>query len=233
METFEQLQRVLPDFLLKFAIAILCGGVIGLEREIKGKAAGFRTNILICLGSTLYMILSEFVTVRGLNVSFDPTRIAAQVVTGIGFIGAGTIIQSRGSITGLTSAATIWVVAGIGLCIGIGYPITAIIFTMLVLGTLVVLGKFENRLLGKCTYRDIHITFDANGGRKKVEIADLLLEHDVKSNMYEISDAEKGKCALHLRYCDKHPAHNRFMTDLWKMTGIAEVELQDLERHDQ
>jgi len=223
METVQQLQQVLPDFLLKFAIAIICGGTIGLEREIKGKAAGFRTNILICLGSTLYMLLSEFVNVRGTNVSFDPTRIAAQVVTGIGFIGAGTIIQSRGSITGLTSAATIWVVAGIGLCIGIGYPILAVLFTLLVLGTLVILGKFERMLLGKCHYSQLHIIFNEDGGMKKAQIAELLNEYDVDEQMYEIKDVDKGKCSLTLSYCDKHPAHSRFVTELWKMIGTGEV----------
>ncbi|CUS88767.1 MgtC/SapB family protein, partial [Candidatus Kryptonium thompsonii] len=104
------MQEIYYD-LFKFFLAIVFGGLIGLERELKGKPAGFRTNILICLGSTLYMILS-------MKIAGDPGRIAAQVVTGIGFIGAGTIIQARGTITGLTTAATIFVVASIGLAIG-------------------------------------------------------------------------------------------------------------------
>lgn len=223
METLQQLQAVLPDFLLKFAIAILCGGAIGLEREVKGKAAGFQTNILICLGSTLYMLLSEFINVRGANVSFDPTRIAAQVVTGIGFIGAGTIIQSRGSITGLTSAATIWVVAAIGLCIGIGYPIMAIVFTLVVLGTLIILGRFERRLLGKCRYTPLHVIFKEDGGRTKAEIVELLHEYDVDRELYRIEEEGGGKCSLTLNYCDKHPAHNNFIPELWKIIGTAEI----------
>ena len=125
------MQEIYYD-LFKFFLAIVFGGLIGLERELKGKPAGFRTNILICLGSTLYMILS-------MKIAGDPGRIAAQVVTGIGFIGAGTIIQARGTITGLTTAATIFVVASIGLAIGSNQIILATIFTGLVLIVLTLL----------------------------------------------------------------------------------------------
>jgi putative Mg2+ transporter-C (MgtC) family protein len=110
------------DLAMKLSLAVLAGGAVGLERQISGKPAGLRTNILICLGSALLMDLS-----MNLGMSFggarvgDPARLAAQVVTGIGFIGAGTIMQSRGAISGLTSAATIWVVAAIGLAIGAGW----------------------------------------------------------------------------------------------------------------
>ena len=109
------------DLALKLGIAVLSGGAIGFERQVAGKPAGLRTNILICLGSALVMDLSMNLgtSLGGLRIG-DPGRIAAQVVTGIGFIGAGTIMQSRGTITGLTSAATLWVVAMIGLAAGAG-----------------------------------------------------------------------------------------------------------------
>jgi hypothetical protein len=100
------------DLAAKLFIAILIGGGIGLERELKNKPAGLRTNILICLGSALLMDLSMGIAATH---GGDPGRIAAQVVTGIGFLGAGTILHTRGQITGLTSAATIWVVAALGL----------------------------------------------------------------------------------------------------------------------
>jgi len=109
-------QRLQLDLLWSLVMAVLLGGAIGLERELRGKAAGLRTNILICLGSTLFTHLSIHLA----GGSGDPGRIAAQVVTGIGFLGAGTILHTRGAIAGLTSAATIWLVAAIGVAIGTG-----------------------------------------------------------------------------------------------------------------
>ncbi|HEV8410087.1 MAG TPA: MgtC/SapB family protein [Gemmatimonadaceae bacterium] len=136
------------DLISKLALAILMGGAIGLERQMAGKASGLRTNILICLGSALIMDLS-----MNLGMSFgdvrvgDPGRIAAQIVTGIGFIGAGTIMQSRGTITGLTSAATIWVVAAIGMTVGAGFYVEALGATAMVMLVLAGLGRVEYRLL--------------------------------------------------------------------------------------
>ena len=114
------------DLLLKLALAVLFGGAIGLERQISGKPAGLRTNILICLGSALLMDLSLQVGIidGGVRIG-DPARIGAQIVSGIGFIGAGTIMQARGAVIGLTTAATIWVVAAIGMTVGAGHYIEA------------------------------------------------------------------------------------------------------------
>src|ERR1035437_2445957 len=147
------------DLASKLVLAVFMGGAIGVERQIAGNASGLRTNILICLGSALIMDLS-----MNLGMSFgdvrvgDPDRIAAQVVTGIGFIGAGTIMQSRGAITGLTSAATIWMVAAIGLTVGAGFIVEALGATMLVMLVLAGLGNLEYRLLRiqrkrECTIR--------------------------------------------------------------------------------
>ena len=123
----------------EFFLAFLLGGLIGLEREIKDKPAGLRTTILVCMGSTLFMIISEKVAGRG----FDPGRIGAQVVTGLGFLGAGTIMNSGVNIQGLTTAATIWVVGAIGLAIGSHQYLTAIGATIIILIVLVFLGRVE------------------------------------------------------------------------------------------
>lgn len=132
------------DLFAKLLGAVLIGGGIGLEREFKGKPAGLRTNILICVGSALLMDLSI-----GLSAKYggDPGRIAAQVVTGIGFLGAGTILHTRGMITGLTSAATIWVVAAIGLTIGAGLFVEALGATLAVMIVLVGLGWVERKFI--------------------------------------------------------------------------------------
>jgi putative Mg2+ transporter-C (MgtC) family protein len=143
MESWDALGRVLPAFLWRCGAAAVCGALIGIERELKKKPAGFRTNILICLGSAIYMSVGLIVSNDTGNI--DPTRIAAQVVTGIGFIGAGCIIQGGGRVTGLTSAATIWVVAAIGIVAGAGYPVLAFVSSLIVLATLVILGSVERR----------------------------------------------------------------------------------------
>jgi putative Mg2+ transporter-C (MgtC) family protein len=141
-ESYVELERVVPAFLLRCGIAALCGGLIGIEREMRNKPAGFRTNILICVGACIYMSIGLLLP----DDAVDPTRIAAQVVTGIGFLGAGCIIQSGNDVRGLTSAATIWVVASIGIVAGAGFPVLATIAANIVLMTLVLLRAVEKRI---------------------------------------------------------------------------------------
>ena len=143
IEGIDDLTRLLPLFLVRCGVAAICGGLIGIERQLKDKPAGFRTNILICLGASIYMAVGLLLPTDAV----DPTRIAAQVVTGIGFLGAGCIIQSGGHIRGLTTAATIWVVAAIGIVSGAGYPILAIIASLMVIVTLATLRRVETRFL--------------------------------------------------------------------------------------
>jgi putative Mg2+ transporter-C (MgtC) family protein len=142
-ETYVELERIVPAFLLRCGVAAVCGGLIGIERELRNKPAGFRTNILICVGAAIYMSIGLLIPAAE-NV--DPTRIAAQVVTGIGFLGAGCIIQSGSDVRGLTSAATILVVASIGIVSGAGYPVLATIAANIVLLTLVALRAVEKKL---------------------------------------------------------------------------------------
>ncbi|MDH5706352.1 MAG: MgtC/SapB family protein [Candidatus Aminicenantes bacterium] len=142
----------LIEITLKLLLAVALGGLVGLERESSHKPAGFRTNILICVGSTMMMILSGLVLGASGTSTIDLTRIAAGVITGIGFMGAGTIIRARGSIVGLTTAATLWAMAGLGLVIGAGYYLAAVIFTAIVISTLVVFRYFEEHFLKKIPY---------------------------------------------------------------------------------
>src|SRR5438105_8961285 len=135
------------ELFLQLCLATLFGGAIGLERELGGKPAGLRTNLLICIGSVLYSKLS--VTMAAGNA--DPTRIAAQIVTGGGFIGAGTILHARGAVVGLTSAATIWVVAAIGVALGAAFYWEAAGTTLLVLVVLRGLGRVERLVARQST----------------------------------------------------------------------------------
>jgi uncharacterized membrane protein YhiD involved in acid resistance len=136
-----------PVFAMRLLVATVLGGLIGLERELAGKPAGLRTNVLICLGSALLTQLSHMVPV--LFGSGDPARIAAQVVAGVGFLGAGTILRQRQAVHGLTSAATIWVVMAVGVTVGAGLIRGALIATVLILGTLVFLRRMEHWLAGQ------------------------------------------------------------------------------------
>lgn len=134
---------------VKLLLSVACGAAVGVERELSDKPAGLRTNMLICVGSTLITMVSLHVALtyaeRQVNIA-DPGRIAAQIVSGVGFLGAGTIIQARGAVHGLTTAATIWVMAGIGLAIGSGYFAPAIGTTVILVLILWVLGRMEDRL---------------------------------------------------------------------------------------
>jgi putative Mg2+ transporter-C (MgtC) family protein len=136
----------------KLLLAIALGGIIGLERETSQKPAGLRTHILICSSSAMMMIFSQLVLAGIGGTGGDLVRVAAAVITGMGFIGAGTIIQSQGMVHGLTTASTLWTVAGLGLVVGAGYYLIAVLFSALILGTLVLLHKVEETHLKKSLY---------------------------------------------------------------------------------
>jgi putative Mg2+ transporter-C (MgtC) family protein len=137
---YDPLDPLAPAFWLRVGTAIVCGGIIGLERQLRGKAAGIRTSILICLGTQLFV---------GLGASFagdrvDPTRVLGQVVTGIGFLGGGVILAREGAVVGVTSAAVIWVLAALGSLIGIGHLTAALVLTMVTVGLLIGVELLES-----------------------------------------------------------------------------------------
>src|SRR5438876_2780409 len=134
---------VLSTTILRLTVAAILGGIIGLERSLKHKAAGLRTNMFICFGSAMFTILS--VELAG-EFSGDHTRIAAQIIPGIGFIGAGSILHARGGISGLTTAAPLFVVASLGMACGGGLYLPAVFATILILLALQLLGWFERML---------------------------------------------------------------------------------------
>ncbi len=129
--------------IVRLALAAVLGGLVGIEREKHNKKiAGFRTHILVCVGSALIMLTSLYIfEIYSNNVAVDPSRIAAGVVTGIGFLGAGTIIRSGASVMGLTTAASLWAVSGIGLAVGCGFYVAGYATTAIALATLYVLRK--------------------------------------------------------------------------------------------
>jgi putative Mg2+ transporter-C (MgtC) family protein len=127
----------------RLLLAALLGGAVGLERELRHKPAGLRTMMLISIGAALFTIMSY--EMAG-DVGGDHTRIAAQIIPGIGFIGAGVVLRERGAVTGITSAATIFMIASVGMTVGAGFPVTAVFTTLLILVSLVFLGLVEDRI---------------------------------------------------------------------------------------
>lgn len=155
------------DLIIRMVLAVVLGGLIGLEREWNNHAAGFRTHILVCLGSATIMLLSEYGFsdfVNEANVRIDPSRLAAQVVSGIGFLGAGAILRNGSVIKGLTTAASVWLVAAIGLSVGAGFITGALVCTFLVLISLYVLNKLEKHILRHRRTHEVEIMINEHPG---------------------------------------------------------------------
>lgn len=139
------------NILIRIIFSIILGSIIGLERELTNKSAGLRTQIMVCLGSCIFTILSiyGFSTAVTLYPLGDPSRVAAQIITGIGFIGAGTVLRQGLTVTGLTTASTLWIVAAIGMACGCGKLSIAFVSTILAVGILVLIRIFEIKLMPK------------------------------------------------------------------------------------
>ena len=150
--------------MMRLILAAFLGGVIGLEREVHHKPAGLRTNMFICFGAALFTILSYRLAA---DFSGDHTRIAAQIIPGIGFIGAGSILHARGSVTGLTTAATIFVVASIGMAAGGGLYFVSIFSTLVILVALTALGIVEQRL----NLKSVTMMYEVQGGSAEELVA--------------------------------------------------------------
>jgi putative Mg2+ transporter-C (MgtC) family protein len=175
-----EMSVVLSSTIARLLVAAILGGIIGLERELRRKPAGLRTNMFICFGAAMFTLLSDQLAVAFLG---DHTRIAAQIIPGIGFIGAGSILHERGSVTGLTTAATLFVVASVGMAAGGGLYLTAIFATGLILIALALLGRFERQL----RLRSIVVTYEVTGPDANVAIGEInrVLESE-KHTMREV-----------------------------------------------
>jgi putative Mg2+ transporter-C (MgtC) family protein len=210
------------EVVLKLILATALGGLIGLERESSQKPAGFRTNILICLGATMVMILSGLLLEGKQEYMGDLTRIAAGVITGIGFMGAGTIIQSRGAVIGLTTAAGLWAVAVLGLVIGSGYYLFAVVFTAIIIITLFILGKVEAEHMKKDTY---HYTVESESSKKVLlDIKKIALHEGIKFK--EISHKKEGNLSI-ISFVFDAPDENEqnFYKSLTDLKEIKELKI--------
>lgn len=202
-------------------LAVLLGGAIGLERELRGKAAGLRTNILICLGAALFTRLSVILA----GPAGDPARIAAQIVTGVGFLGAGTILHSRGSITGLTSAATIWLVAAIGTAVGAGAILEASGTTLLVLVVLRVLGSLEEYLQRQAIVARLHVETDPDP-RMVEEVERVLRETGLE--VQEVRTGARGdRMVVHVAVRGPRRLHDDARLSLLRTAGAHALSVEE------
>lgn len=175
-------------------LAGVLGGIVGWERERDNHPAGFRTHILVSLGSALIMLISIYGFSPFMNepqVRFDPARLSAQVVSGIGFLGAGTILRHRFSVTGLTTAASLWVVSGIGLAVGAGFTFGAMIATLLVLISLELLNRIESLLIRKRKLYIVQIEVRDESG-KLGELVSLIANKGGHIRKVDIEEKKDG-----------------------------------------
>jgi putative Mg2+ transporter-C (MgtC) family protein len=182
------------DVVIRIAIAAGLGGLIGFEREYFDQPAGFRTHILVALGATLFTLVGaygfEVFADGAVRIRADPTRIAAQVVTGIGFLGAGAIIQQGLSVRGLTTAASLWVTAAIGTAVGLGFYFASVVTVAVTLVALVFLKPVEQRFIDRMSGRRHRISLETDADFRVAQLRDELLAHDMRLGSFRIVEDE-------------------------------------------
>jgi putative Mg2+ transporter-C (MgtC) family protein len=211
------------EVVLKLVLAIALGGLIGLEREASQKPAGFRTNILVCVGSAMMMMLSVML-IQGKGGTTDTlVRMAAGVITGIGFLGAGTILHERGTIAGLTTASTIWLVAGLGLVIGAGYYVPALIFTALTIATLVLFRKVEESYLRRAQFH-YHVKFKQRPYILS-SLRKLALHHGIRLEKMTLREEAKSFLVTFF-FAASEEKEQEFNQGLFDLADIEELKIE-------
>jgi putative Mg2+ transporter-C (MgtC) family protein len=199
------------EILLRVVLAGVLGGAIGVEREIREREAGLRTHLLVAVGAALFTLVSaygwhDFHFSNASGITYDPTRIAAQVVTGIGFLGAGAIIRQGLSVRGLTTAASLWVVAAIGIAAGAGYYSAAVITTVVVLFSLWPLRIVAYRLIERVRPGERRLEVDLRANESPTLLLDALERHQAAVRSFEIEDAsDRRRVVLDLRISGAQP----------------------------
>jgi putative Mg2+ transporter-C (MgtC) family protein len=215
------MEDLLSKTIVRLTLAALLGGIIGLERELKRKPAGLRTNIFICFGSAMFTILSaELAKEFGIG---DRTRIAAQIIPGIGFIGAGSILHDKGGVSGLTTAATMFVVASIGMAAGGGLYVTAIFATMLIYLALHLLGILERRLNLKPLTMNYAVTSASTADDLVAEVNSILEDQGKEMQAMHLSRSGENE-KLVFRVDGTRHEHKELMDRLRQTAGLNHLE---------
>ena len=225
--------RGLNDYsiLARYILAAICGGIIGLEREHKHRPAGFRTHILVCIGAASTSLTGQYLqTLSSMgsgNFIADPLRLSAQVIAGIGFIGAGTIIVTkRRQVKGLTTAAGLWASAIVGIAIGVGYYEAAIFTAFLIIFAELILSKLEVFILSNSKSLNVYVEYDSDDVLQRIM-------HELKASDVQIVDFEITKTgtdsksrisAIFSLQITKKMPQNGILTALSKVDGVRDVE---------
>ena len=210
---------------LRIALAVICGGALGLERGLKHRPAGMRTYMLVCVGACLIMLTNQYlfqVTKVG-----DPMRLGAQVVSGIGFLGAGTIVVTRhNQIKGLTTAAGLWAAAGVGLALGVGFYEAALVAGFLIFTVLMLLQHWDNQMRSKTRTMEIYLEFSDTTTlgtlvrqirEMNVELENLQMEQDTAAD-------ESIRAIVATLKCTKRTDHAPLLKKLRKLEGVIYLE---------
>lgn len=211
--------------LARLALACILGGIIGSERESMSRPAGFRTHILVCVGSSLVMITSQYIfnEYKGLT-NLDPSRLGAQVISGIGFLGAGTIIREGASVRGLTTAASLWAVSCVGIAAGIGFYQGAIFTTAIIFITLILLKKLEKHFIKKSQLKVFYIETQNVTGQIG-HVSNVFYNYNASIRNIEFINDQKENNVL-IKILVKIPSSTKkeqIFSDLQTLVGIIKV----------
>lgn len=220
--------RLAPEeVVLRLVVATVIGALVGLERQRRNHPAGLRTHTLVCLGSALVMLMSEDIAARYMDrTNADPGRIAAQVVSGIGFLGAGTIMREGLTVRGLTTAASLWVVASLGLAVGGGYYLPALTATILSLMTLSFLNRLEHAFMEKYQEGRLHLQVEDSPGRFAAALAELQRLR-VSTRAFQVEQVDDGAAALDMELTVNLPRGLRWeelVQNLLNVPGVISIE---------
>lgn len=209
-----------PEFAIRFFVAVLCGGALGMERETTGKPAGLRTCILVCAGS---MLFTEVGIAMSARFGGDSMRIAAQIVTGIGFLGAGVILHARqGEVRGVTTAAMIWLMAALGMMIGAGYILTAIAVTTATVVMILLLRRVEGVIRNRRARDYCFALTDGPEARRRVTT--LLNLHEDAVRRLRVTDSGTGICTVTFRFVGTTFERRELLTALALIKGVGTIQ---------
>ena len=216
----------LVSIVIRLTLATLCGGLIGIERGRKKRPAGFRTHILVCIGATITMITNQYV-VDIMGATADPTRLGAQVISGIGFLGAGTIlVTGRQQVKGLTTAAGLWSLACIGLAIGIGFYEVAILGCLFIFGGMSILHKLDHYLMTRAKVMEFYI--ELNDIESMSHLIQIIKENEMKISCIEVIKEQEvlgGKIGILMTVKQKLEGnHEEVMAILTAVEGVKYIE---------
>ncbi|HVS04526.1 MAG TPA: MgtC/SapB family protein [Thermoanaerobaculia bacterium] len=234
MDPWQDLPGVWPGLAWRLGAALLCGILLGAEREYRDKPAGLRTLTLITFGSALFLVVGELLTRLTLGddgtTRIDTTRIASQVAVGVGFLGGGAIIQSGSGVHGLTTAAVIWAASAIGLCAGAGFPLLALGVTLVVLLTVTALGPLRQRLSRSGSATPLEV-LARNDSLVLARLRAMLADHEVPEDAVSYREAADGQVRVVFRYRQGTGGASPLLDGLGQLDGVHGVPV-DLSRGD-